>query len=297
MKFESLLEGSKITVKILTFALCAIFFSFKLHAVDIVKIKHQQLSKKKSNHNVAVVKRALEITESEFGPFQLEAVNIKMTSDREIKVVKEGEILNATITPANSFYDQTLTPIKVPIRLGLLSYRLLLINKSDLPIFEKISTLEELKKVNAGLLHGWKTVGIYQFNDVDYIETQSYEGMFLMLNKHRFDYIPRASYEIYDELESQQAILNDIVVEPTIALRIPTLTYVYVSPKFPKLAKRLTTGLKKMSENGDLKALIYKFYESELKKANIPQRKVIKLESDYYNRHVNVKDEQLLYGL
>jgi hypothetical protein len=182
---------------------CLSLLSYKSYSIDIVKIKDQQLSKNKAAHNIAVIQRALEITEPNYGPFMLETVNIRMTPEREIKVVEEGDIVNVTITPANQYWDEYLTPIKVPIRLGLLSYRLLLINKVDLPKFEQIATINEIKQTTVGLLHNWKTAGIYKENKISMMKSYNYEGLFLMLNNQRFDYIPRAIYEVYDELEAQ----------------------------------------------------------------------------------------------
>lgn len=273
-----------------------LIFPYQTFAIDTIKIKNQRFSENKSQHNIAVIKRALELTEAEFGEFTLETVKIKMTSDREIKLVEKGEILNVTITPANALWDQTITPIRVPIRQGLLSYRLLVINKVDLPVYEKISTLEDLKQVKAGLLHGWKTIGIYKDNKMPMVKTNNYEGMFQMLNKGRFDYIPRASYEVFDELESQKELLVDIVVEPTIALLIPTLTYVYVSPTSPNIAKRLEKGLRRMSANGELKTLLNKYFGKDIEKANLGKRKIISLENNYLNHHVNLSDTTILHG-
>ena len=39
--------------------------------------------------------------------------------------------------------------------MGLLNYRLLVVNKADLNKFEKIDTLEDLNTFSAGLLKNW----------------------------------------------------------------------------------------------------------------------------------------------
>lgn len=260
------------------------FTPFKSHSIDVVKIKNQQLSKNKAAHNIEVIRRALEVTEAEYGAFRLEEIHLKITTNREVRVVAKGDILNVMITPANDLADHTITPINVPIRLGLLSYRLLLINKSDLPIFEKISTLEELKPIEVGLLNGWKTTGIFKSQNMNVVETHNYEGLFLMLNKHRFTYIPRAIYEVYDELSAQESKLNNIVIEPTIALYIPTATHVYVSPENPIIAKRLDAGLQKLLLSGELKKLLYKYFAADIKRANVSGRKIIKIDNNYYNK-------------
>jgi len=278
----------------ITIIFCLTLLSCKSYSIDIIKIKHQQLSKNKAAHNIEVIQRALEITEPSYGPFKLKTVNLRMSSEREVRIVEEGDIINVTITPANQYWDQHLTPIKVPIRLGLLSYRLLLVNKADLAKFEKIRTIDEIKKTTVGLLHSWKTTEIYKENKIKMIESYSYEGLFLMLNNQRFDYLPRAIYEVYDELKAQDSILKDIVVEPTIALFIPTKTYVYVSPKYKRLVNRLQSGLHKLLITGELKDILYKYYALDINRANLDKRKIITIESSYYNQMDTSYDEYLL---
>lgn len=230
-----------------------------------------------------VLRRALEITEKEFGPFTLEVIDIVLSSNREVKVVEEGDILNVTITPANAYWDARITPIKVPIRLGLLSYRLLLINKAGIDNFKGVDNLNELNELHAGLLNHWKTTGIFKAHNLSRIETLDFESLFLMLSKARFDYIPRGVYEAYDEIAAHQPEIDNIMIEPNLALFLPTITYVYVSPKTPKIAKRLKAGLHKLLSSGELKKILHKYYAKDIKRSNIKQRTIIEIENPYYN--------------
>ena len=105
-----------------------------------------------------------------------------------------------------------------------------------------------------------------------------------MLNNDRFDYFPRAIYEVYDELENRQNILKDIVVEPTLALYIPTASYVYVSHEKPRIAQRLKYGLQQMVKNGELKVLFNKYYKEDIIRADLQNRKIIKIKNSYFNK-------------
>jgi hypothetical protein len=51
-------------------------------------------------------------------------------------------------------------------------------------------------------------------------------------------------------------LITKNVVEPTIALYIPTHSYVYVSPNNPRLYKRLEEGLTKLKTNEELEPLL-----------------------------------------
>lgn len=270
-------------------AFVLLFFPIHSHSIDTVKFHRQQMSDKKVEHNLEVIKRALEITEKEFGSFKIETINVDMSVHRMLQATMNGKMINTVIVPASEQWDKSNIPIRVPVRLGLLSYRVLLVNKVDLPKFQQVTTLEELNNFKAGLINGWTTTKIFQHHKMQYLETGYFPGLFLMLNKHRFDYIPRGVYEVYDELDARKSILKDIVVEPTIALYIPTSAYVYISPTEPRLAKRMELGLQKLLSSGELKKLLYKYYEDEIKRSKLSDRKIFELENPYYHENdVNV---------
>lgn len=64
-----------------------------------------------------------------------------------------------------------------------------------------------------------------------------------MLNHDRFDFLPRGVNEIFEEYALRKDLLENVIIEPHLALYIPGATYVFVSPKYPELAERLEIGL------------------------------------------------------
>lgn len=269
----------------------------QVHAVDIAILQNQQMSENKAAHNAAVVTRALEITEEEYGPFEVKVADMTMSNARLHKFVVEGEVFNTVVVIANQLWDDTTIGIKVPVRLGLLSYRLLLVNKLQLTKFEKVKTKEGLGKLYAGLAKGWETGKVFNYHGFNVKETGHFEGIFAMLDKQRFDYLPRGVYEVYDELESRSELLKHVVVEPTLALYIPTVSRVYVSPKHPRLAKRIETGLQVMLKNGDLKEILYKYYKKDLERADLKNRRIITVENPLYDiNDLSYKDSLLKFS-
>lgn len=280
----------------LTLLFACVFFSIKSYSVDIVKLQLQQFSEHKAAHNSDVIRRALEITEPEYGAFKLQLIEINMNGDRMIHSSLSGELINTVIVPPSNEWDRQHIAIRIPIRLGLLSYRLLLVNKADLAKFEKIQTLQELKDLRVGLTNYWETTKILKNEAFNILETAHFDGLFLMLDKQRFDYLPRGIYEIFSELNARQNVLSNVVVEPTIALHIPMLSYVYVSPSEQRLAKRIKAGLQKLMFNGELKTLLYKHYGEDLVRANLKDRKVFEIKNSYYNQYDSIYNNYLLFG-
>lgn len=277
--------------------LFSILFSVNAYSVDIVTLHNQRMSDNKAAHNFTVIKRALEVTEEEYGPFEIGMVSKPMPNAHLHKAVLEGETFNTIIVLANDMWDETTIGIKVPVRLGLLSYRLLLVNKSNLESFEQVKKIAELRNFYAGLVRGWQTTKVFGFLKLNVKVVGNFEGIYLMLDKNRFDYIPRGIYEIYDELNSRKGRYKNVVVEPNIALKIPTISRVYVSPKHPRIAKRLDAGLHKIIASGELKEILFKFYEKDIQRADISNRRVISIENPYYDKTENLIYEKLLIEL
>lgn len=280
MQFHRFCKLLRNCLLLLTFCL-----PYSAIALDLIKVKRQPLAEVKSIHDNEILRRALDETVQQFGEYQIEIVDVNMPSNRELKATAEGEFVNVTISPANQIWDDNLIAVDVPIRQGLLSYRLLLVNKVDLQKFRQVKTLDDLNRFSAGLLDGWKTTQIYKKHLLNMTLTHNFAGMFAMLNKRRFGYIPRAFYEVHDELETMSAELTDIVIEPTLALHIKTETFFYISPKHPKIAKRLKVGLRKLDQIGELKSITNKYFGGYLKQADLQNRTIINIENPYYNEN------------
>jgi ABC-type amino acid transport substrate-binding protein len=249
--------------------------SFAADTVRILKPPVEQ--EKRTLHKQEVILRALQVTEPEFGPFSINSFTVDMTPDRALQYIEEGKIINTFIVPKIQEWEAFATPIKIPIRLGLLSYRLLLIHQEKLSLFKEVKTFEQLSQLTAGLQADWLTTEVFNKLNMKVMEASNFEGLFLMLDKSRFDYLPRAIYEVYDELQIRQNNLENVVVEPNIALYLPMFSYIYVSKNEPRLSKRLQLGLEKLLESGEMKSMLDKYYKEDIDRANLKQRTIIQI--------------------
>lgn len=283
----SLFKEAKINtfklINILIFIL--LFIAPKAMATDVVKLLNPLTAKdKRSKHKNEIIIRALQITEAEFGAYQFNTIFRHMTPKRATTSLKEGDMINTYIGPDSQLWENMGIAIKIPVRQGLLNYRLLLVHKSNLSQFSQIKSREDLSKLNAGLQYDWVTTTVFKNQGMKLTTAHNFEGLFQMLERARFDYIPRAIYEIYDELELRSAHLNGIVVEPTLALYIPMPTYVYVSPKEPRIAQRIETGLRKLIDSGEITDILIKYYADDIKRANLKDRTIINMSDSPINR-------------
>ena len=246
--------------------------------IDIIKINlGQKKSDIRSVYKMELLNQVLSLTESEFGSFEIKLHGPATSIERAILEIKSGETINTFVALTTQKWEDNTLPIRIPIRRGILNYRLLAINKNSQSDFTNILNINDLKELKAGVRSGWATTTVLAKNDFNLSISSSYEGLFYMLQSQRIDYIPRGINEIYDEIALHKDKLSKLVVEPNIALYIPAPTYIFVSPNEPRIAKRLTKGLELMVKNGMLKKLFNKYYRDKLNKANLSRRNVFKL--------------------
>jgi hypothetical protein len=250
---------------------------------------------KRADHKDEIITRALELTVPEFGPYEFETVNVDMTTGRALTETKSGELINLFIAPHSKVWDEGAIPIKIPIRQGLLSYRLLLVNKQHLHKFKNIENMDDLKHLIAGLQENWVTTSIFKELGFNLVVGHNFEGLFQMLDRGRFDYFPRAIYEIYDELNSRKSKLQNVVIEPTLAIYLPTKTYVYVSPSAPRVAKRIEAGLSELLESGEMKQILETYYGEDILRANLSNRKIIKIENTDMKDDEDMNEQYILH--
>lgn len=264
------------------------------YAIDNIKMHKPILREdKRSLHKDEVIQRALEISESNFGPFTLEFINVDMTTIRALHSLKVDKMINVFIAAASTEWNRVATPIRIPIRFGQLSYRLLLINKSNLEKFALVNSFDDLKNLTAGVQQGWTINSLLHKSNIETVIGSNFEGLFLMLNKNRFDYFPRAIYEAYNELDDRISTLENIMVEPTLALYIPMVSYIYVLTDELTIIKRFEYGLQMMLENGELKDLFNKYYKEDIDRANLKDRKIIIINNPYFDEQALVEKKLL----
>lgn len=230
-----------------------------------------------------VIKGALTATSDKYGAFEINRESNIRSNQRALTELISGEIINCYFAVTNPQWEEKAIAIRIPIRRGILNYRLLTVNKNTQHRFESINTLDDLKKLRVGLRADWATTDIFKNNGFNVVENHNFEGLFHMLSHDRIDYIPRGINEAHTEIREiaqKDQKINNLTVQPTIAISLLSPYYLFVSPKKPHIAKRLTEGLEIMVADGSLKSIFEEYYGDKVKQANLAQRKIYPLSND-----------------
>jgi hypothetical protein len=156
--------------------------------------------------------------------------------------------------------------------------RIAIIRHDDVAIFSPSVTLEKLKQMSAGQGYNWVDSDILRANGFDVIEGSAF-SLLEMLNKHRFDYFPRAIHEPWIEIAGK----SQFIVEQHFLLKYPAPMYFFTNKSNDRLAQRIHDGFTNIVNSGafDEFFLQHSVTQNILVKANLPQRKIFTLNNPF----------------
>ena len=219
-----------------------------------------------------------------------------MNGERSFVELTTGRNINVYFSLTQERMENTAIPIRIPVRRGIVNYRLILIKKGTENLFSDVNTLDDLKDIKVGVDTAWATHKTLHHHGFNIAPVADYDSMFNMLARKRFKYIPRTVNEIYDEIDRHSSDFYDFVVEPSLVLYIPSATYIFVSRESPRIADRLKEGLEMMVENGDLLNIFNQFFLDSIEKADIKNRKVIYIDNPYLPPNVPISNRNLWFN-
>ena len=235
----------------------------------------------------------LDKTADAYGAYKLKP-DVHMNQERIIQRLCEGP-LDVAQLPISEKAEKKLLPIRVPIRKGLLGWRLLIIRQDDRKAFAQSKSLADLKNFKAGFGHAWPDLPILESNvgKENVVTGRSYDGLFAMLVRGRFDYLHRGLHEPWAEVADRRSQFPNLWIEETLVLHYPIGDYLYVNQEDVALAERLTQGFVKAIEDGSFEALFQSEYGAMISKARIPERTLIKFANPFLPEETPLDDKRL----
>lgn len=167
--------------------------------------------------------------------------------------------------------------VRLPVLKGLLGHRVFIIHKDNQHLFSNIRTLNDLKKLSAGLGRTWGDTQIMKDEGLPVVTASGFINLIHMLDGKRFDYFPRGVHEPWSEVKNSSEL--EVTVEKDLMLIYPLAMHFYVAPANKELHDLIYKGLETILLNGKYDDL---FFDSEmvkdaLGKANIANRHIIRM--------------------
>lgn len=235
--------------------------------------------------------RALEVAGK---PHSLVASTGNYSQKRGLTALANGEGIDVNWSMTTDLRESMLLPIRIPIYKGLIGWRLFLIKAANWHQFAEVSQAQDLHAYTAGQMHDWPDSAILEWNGMDVFKGSTYEGLFKMLAMGRIDYFPRSAIEIWGELEERPDL--GLAVEPSIVLHYPTAVYFFVSRSRPDLHALITEGLNKLIDSGEFDRLFMQRYGKIIARAQLQDRRKIKLDNHILPSLTPVDSDSLWYS-
>ncbi len=247
------------------------------------------------NAAYAIKMLKLAIAHSDNPDYKVEAIHEDFTQARLNEEVRTNGLLDVCWASSDKDIESELQPIRIPLFKGLLGYRIFIINKNDQATFDKVETLDDLKKLTIGQGRTWADGRILEANGFKVIKTNKYPGLFYMVEGGRFDAFPRGVHEPFGELESRPNM--ELAVEKNLMLYYRMPFYLFVSPTNKQLAKDLQTGFERAIAKGEFDKVFYgdKAIQDVMKKANMKNRKLFKLENPLLSKETPIDRPELWF--
>ncbi|GAB2867690.1 transporter substrate-binding domain-containing protein [Pseudoduganella ginsengisoli] len=264
----------------LSLAACAAVRAAPKSATKVVYPLHLGSYDARYDYDWLVLRTALEKTVPAFGPFTMQQFGEAMSPQRVAQelVLPHGRI-NIMARAVSPEFERDDLPIRIPIDKGLLGYRVLLVRKDDLPRFARVRSLQDLRKLRAGMGKGWADVAVLAHAGLPVVEGSAHENLYAMLMANRFDYFARGVDEAQWEIKEYGARFPQMAIEPTLLLRYPLPRYLFVrrDTEGEGLAKRLKAGLEIMVQDGTLDALFRQHKGPIIEPLQLDKRRLLTL--------------------
>jgi len=255
---------------------------------DLVRyVESKKYPDLKQSYFVDLLILALEASKARYGDYRLQPVNIEMAQARTSVMLQREEYIDLTWRMTSQTLEDKLQAIYFPILKGLMGYRIFIIDKNKQYLFNKNTSLSELKKIDLGQGHNWADSDILQANSFNVVEGGDV-ALINMLKKGRFSYFPRALHEPWLEIANE----SKLTVEKYLLLQYPAPTFFFVNKKNTRLQQRLSFGLAELLESGKFEHffLNHKITSGILTKANVKNRTLFPL----HNPLLSMKSKELL---
>ena len=241
-----------------------------------------------------IMQMALKKTEPEFGAFELRPSTLKMNGLRYLSELENGRTINIAWSSTSEEMEEKFLPIRIPLRKGILGYRIALINEGKQALIDQVKSINDLKKLTVGQGNGWRDIQLYEANGIAVTQAK-YSNLFRMTAYERFDLFPRGINEVFSEfaLHSQQN--PTLAIEKNLLIYYPWPYYFFFNKNDAALKKRIELGLRKMMKDGSFDQIFIKYNGKAIERANLPGRRLIRINNYLLPKNTPLDDASLWF--
>ncbi|MDG9666820.1 transporter substrate-binding domain-containing protein [Hahella sp. CR1] len=226
-----------------------------------------------------LLKSALEATTEKYGPYELRATKADLIESRTLSETEKNRLVNIAWSSTSIEKEARLRAIRIPLRKGILGYRISLVTDKGQKKLRDVESLDALRALKVGQGEDWGDVAVYKHNKVKVLGVFQYNDLFTKLARNRYDLFPRGINEAFDELAAHQKDYPNLKIEEDILLYYPWPYYFFMSKDNERLAQRVEDGLNKLIADGRFDKIFQRRFGDDIARAHIKQRRIIYLDN------------------
>lgn len=247
-------------------------------AVDIVMRPRPDGAKgPRVDFNGLVIEEALRRTVPAWGPYEYAPQVPLLARERMLDEMLRGEVVNLSVVASQPVWEERLLPIRIPIDMGLSGYRIALIHRDNQTRLAAVKDVAELKRLGMGVGTAWSSRKVFEAEGFRTVTGESFNALLQMLMAGRSDYFLRGLNEAFPEYAARKNEFPALAIEQQLLLVLPLPTYIFVSPKAPRLARRIEEGMESMLRDGTLQKLVLQHYGDLLAQAQVCSRRIFRI--------------------
>ncbi len=269
-----------------------LLFSSLVHAVTPIRISDAAYR----HDSIELIQLLLDATVAEYGEYEFQIAE-NVSQGRATHELENQRLLDLISFATSLDREKRLLPIRIPIDMGLLGYRVCLINKDEADKFVGVSDLKSWQDHGLSIGQGehWPDTKILEKNKLQTHAAGMYESIFQMLRKKRFDCFSRSIIEVNYEINKPEN--QDLIIEQNILFIYPMPAFIFVNKNNTKLAERLTKGFELIRQDGSYYDYMQRKRFSAIKDLNLEKRHIIRLYNPFLSDETKeiIKDKSLWY--
>ncbi|MEC9283575.1 MAG: hypothetical protein VX642_12730 [Bdellovibrionota bacterium] len=274
------------------FLLLFLFFQQPIYSLEL-KVNS---SKTKTYQNFDYQVELLKLVLTKAGEKNISIENVLINDQKQIQKALSKNQIDIGFLPLQM--REKSSPIKYvpyPIRMGLLGYRVLLVNDSFQTSHKsQLEFMEYIKSLKGGFLDKWEDLKVLRNNGLKIRTFKDFESLMKALKSNKIQYISRSILEINSEFLNFKNKNTNLRIEEHFLIHYPFGEFFYVNSKNNELFEKLERGFDLATKDGSWKKFLLKAHKKEIKALKLSKRETLEFENQSLKRSFT---ENLSYWL
>ena len=92
--------------------------------------------------------------------------------------LKKGVVAQVIMLPGSNAHDQRYILVPIPIDKGLIGYRVSLIHRNNRTLFQRATSLNDVKNAKACLARSWNITKVFEDNGLHVVKSDKFSDLF-----------------------------------------------------------------------------------------------------------------------